>query len=134
MRLVHLPIDLDSPKLEPGNQTQNNTEFYLVFFVCFGVQYLHSDFVSVQCSITVGFYPILLSIYPLHTNGGCGRRQSEVHIINWSMVTCKAAPVTGTTLKTTGPVPADPRHAVNAIGTQLRDPINSGLTRWRMAI
>ena len=24
--------------------------------------------------------------------------------------------------------------AVNAIGTQLRDPINSGLTRWRMAI
>ena len=24
--------------------------------------------------------------------------------------------------------------AVNAIGTQLRDPINSGLTRWRMAV
>ena len=24
--------------------------------------------------------------------------------------------------------------AVNAIGTQLRDPINSGLTRWRMVI
>ena len=23
---------------------------------------------------------------------------------------------------------------VNAIGTQLRDPINSGLTRWRMAV
>ena len=24
--------------------------------------------------------------------------------------------------------------AVNVIGTQLRDPINSGLTRWRMAV
>ena len=24
--------------------------------------------------------------------------------------------------------------AVNAIGTQLRDAINSGLTRWRMAV
>ena len=24
--------------------------------------------------------------------------------------------------------------AVNAIGTQLRDPINSGLARWRMAV
>ena len=24
--------------------------------------------------------------------------------------------------------------AVNAIGTQLRDPINSALTRWRMAV
>ena len=24
--------------------------------------------------------------------------------------------------------------SVNAIGTQLRDPINSGLTRWRMAV
>ena len=23
---------------------------------------------------------------------------------------------------------------MNAIGTQLRDPINSGLTRWRMAV
>ena len=31
-----------------------------------------------------------------------------------------------------------PRHTdtglVNAIGTQLHDPINSGLTRWRMAV
>ena len=35
----------------------------------------------------------------------------------------KAATFTGTTLRFTGPAPA----AVNAIGTQLRDPINSGL-------
>ena len=33
-----------------------------------------------------------------------------------------------TTLRTTGPVPAHSRHG-NAIGTQLRDAINSGLTR-----
>ena len=52
----------------------------------------------------------------------------EAHI-NWSMVTCKmAAPVTGTTLRTTGPV------TLLAIGTQLRDPMNSGLIRWRMAV
>ena len=45
---------------------------------------------------------------PLHTNSGCGKRQAH---INWSMVTCKmAAPVTGTTLRTTGPVPADSRQ------------------------
>ena len=32
------------------------------------------------------------------------------------------------------PPPARCSFGVNAIGTQLRDPINSGLTRWRMAI
>ena len=42
----------------------------------------------------------------------------------------KEAPVTRTTLRTTGPVPADSR----AIGTQLCDPINSGLTRWRLMV
>ena len=45
----------------------------------------------------------------------------------------KAAPCTGTTLRTTGPVPAA-RSIVNAIGTQLRDSINSELTRWRMVV
>ena len=44
-----------------------------------------------------------------------------------------AASVSGTPLRTTGPVPADSRQ-VNAIDTQLRDPINSGLNRWRMAV
>ena len=29
---------------------------------------------------------------------------------------------------------ADGLSAVNVIGTKLRDPINSGLTRWRMAV
>ena len=38
------------------------------------------------------------------------------------------------------PVPRQPAHlhtqaeSVNAIGTQLRDPINSGLNRWRLAV
>ena len=35
----------------------------------------------------------------------------EKAYINWSMVTCKiAAPVTATTLRTTGPVPVDSRQ------------------------
>ena len=29
---------------------------------------------------------------------------------------------------------ADELSAVKVIGTKLRDPINSGLTRWRMAV
>ena len=38
----------------------------------------------------------------------CGKREAH---INWSMVTCKmAAPVTGTALRTTGPVPVDSRQ------------------------
>ena len=37
----------------------------------------------------------------------------------------------GTTLRLTGPVGLS---AVNVIGTQMLDPINSGLTRWRMAV
>ena len=50
----------------------------------------------------------LLSTCLLQTNSGCGKRETH---INWSMVTCKmAAPVTGTTLRTTGPVPADSRQ------------------------
>ena len=42
------------------------------------------------------------------TNSGCGKTEAY---INWSMVISeKAAPVTGTTLRTTGPVPADTRE------------------------
>ena len=51
---------------------------------------------------------ILISTCPLRTNSDCGKREAH---INWSMVTCKLeAPVTGTTLTTTGPVPADSRQ------------------------
>ena len=49
-----------------------------------------------------------LSTCPLYTNSGYGKREAH---INWSMMTCKmAAPVTGTTLRTTGPMPADSRQ------------------------
>ena len=44
---------------------------------------------------------------PLDTISGCGKREAH---INWSMVMQKAAPVAGTTLRTTGPVPADSRQ------------------------
>ena len=45
--------------------------------------------------------------YPLHTNSGCGERKAH---INWFMVILeKATPVTGTTLRTVGSVPADSR-------------------------
>ena len=61
--------------------------------------------------------------------------EREAHI-NWSMVTCqgiaKAAPVWND-LEICWPC-ADGLSAVNAIGTQLRDPINPGLTRWRVVV
>ena len=45
---------------------------------------------------------------PLRTNSGCGKREAH---IDWSVViTETAAPVTGHTLRTTGPVPADSRQ------------------------
>ena len=61
------------------------------------------------CHVVILFCRLVSqSIYPFHTISGCGKR--EVHI-NWSMVTCKkAAPATGTTLRTTDPVPADFRQ------------------------
>ena len=75
---------------------------------------------------TGGLHTPVLSTCTLDTVSGCGEKRG-VHLLVHGDV--KRASVTGTTLGTTGPVPA-----VNAIGTQLRDPINSGLTRWRMAV
>ena len=73
----------------------------------------------------------LYHTYPLHTNSGCGERKAH---INWFMVILeKAAPVTGTSEDCW--LYAGRFSAANAIGTQLRgDPINSGLTQWRMAV
>ena len=63
---------------------------------------------NVEQSYSPRYLHRLLSTCLLHTNSGCGKREAH---INWSMVTCKmAAPVTGTTLKTTGPMPADSRQ------------------------
>ena len=52
--------------------------------------------------------------------------------INLSMLTCQGSTRLELPLKFTGPVPAV--SSVNAIGTQMLDPINSELTRWRMAV
>ena len=49
------------------------------------------------------------------------------------MVTCKKATLVRNYLKVYWPC-AGRLSAVNAIGTQLRDPINSGLTQWRLAV
>ena len=73
--------------------------------------------------------PPVLSTCPLHTNSGSGNEWRIVISIWWP---AKAAPVwsyLGDYWPCTGGL-----SAVNVIGTQLRDPINSGLTRWRMAV
>ena len=47
----------------------------------------------------------LLILSAPQTNSGCGKREARN---NWSMaIPEKAAPVTGTALRTTGPMPAD---------------------------
>ena len=67
----------------------------------------------------------------LHTISGYGKREAH---INWSMVkSAKAAPFYWNYLENYWPC-AGGLSAMNAIDMQLRDPINSGLTRWRMAV
>ena len=78
---------------------------------------LISDFSHTKTHI-----PPVLSTCPLHTNSGCGK---EGRILIGPWWSAKAAPARNY---------LEVLSAVNAIGTQLRDPINSGLTRWRMAV
>ena len=70
------------------------------------------------------------STCPLLTNSGCGKREAH---INWSMVTCQGSTRYWNYLEDYWPC-AGRLSAVNVIGTQLRDPINSALTQWRMAV
>ena len=79
--------------------------------------------------IQVDVQPPVLSTCPLHTKSGCGKER-RILIGPWG--SAKAAPVRNY-LEGHWPF-AGGLSAVNAIGTQLRDPINSGLTRWRMAV
>ena len=58
--------------------------------------------------------------------------EREAHI-NWSMVTCQGSTRYWTYLEVYWSC-ASGLSAVNVIGMQLRDTINSGLTRWRMAV
>ena len=73
---------------------------------------------------------LVLSICPLHTNSGCGKREAH---ISWSMVRPAKAARYRNYLENYESC-ACRLLAVDAIGTQLRDPINSGLTPWRMAV
>ena len=70
------------------------------------------------------------SMCPLHTNRGFGKRETR---INSSMVTCKGSTRSWNYLEDYRSC-ADGLSAVNAIGAQMRDQINSELTRWRMAV
>ena len=71
----------------------------------------------------------VLSTCPLYANSGCGK---EWRILIGPWLPVKAALIRNY-LEVYWPC-ASGLSAVNAIGTQLRDPINSGLTRWRMAV
>ena len=83
-----------------------------------------------MCDHTIALhtYPVI-STCPRHTNSGC-EKERRIFIGPWGPA--KAAPVWNY-LEVYWPC-AGGLSAVNAIGTQLRDPINSGLTRWRMAV
>ena len=76
-----------------------------------------------------GAYPPVLFTCPLHTNSGCGK---ERRILTSPWRPAKAELV-GNYLEVYWPCVGG-LSAVNAIGTQLRDPINSGLTGWRMVV
>ena len=73
--------------------------------------------------------PPVLSTCPPHTNSGCVKER-RILIGLWR--TAKAALVRS--YLEVYWLYAGGLSAVNAIGTQLHDPINSGLTRWRMAV
>ena len=73
--------------------------------------------------------PPVLSTCPLHTNSGCGKERSILIGPWWP---AKAALVRNY-FEVYWPC-AGGLSAVNAIGMHLRDPINSGLTRWGMAV
>ena len=62
---------------------------------------------------------------------GVGKRGAYL-LVHGDLPSAKAAPVPNY-LEVHWPC-AGGLSAVNAIGTQLRDPMNSGLTRWRMAV
>ena len=76
-----------------------------------------------------GTYPPVLSTCPLHTISGCGKKR---RILTGPWWPAKAARVRNY-LEIYRPSVGG-LSAVNAIGMQLRDPINSGLVRWRMVV
>ena len=73
--------------------------------------------------------PPVLSTCPLHTISGCGKER-RILIGPWWPAN---AALVRNYLEVYWPC-AGGLSAVNAIGTQLRDPILLGLTRWRLAV
>ena len=73
--------------------------------------------------------PPILSTCPLRANSGCGEER-RIIIGSWS---CKDSTRYRNYLDDYW-LCAGGLSAVNAIGTRWRDPINSELTRWRMAV
>ena len=73
--------------------------------------------------------PPVLSTCPLHTNSRCGEKRQVLDDV-WGPA--KAA-IVRNHLEVYWPS-AGGLSAASAVGTQLRDPINSGLTRWRFYI
>ena len=65
-----------------------------------------------------------------NNNSGCGKREAR---IKRSMATCKGGTRYWNYLENNWPC-AGGLSAVNTIATQLRVPINSELTRWRMLV
>ena len=100
----------------------------LTLAICDDHTYIHTR--KVLCLPNrPGIVTLLLSTCPLHTNSGWGKER-RLLICPWSPA--KAAPVWNY-LEVYRNF-ADGLSAVNAIGTQLRDPIDSGQIRWRMAV
>ena len=90
------------------------------------LQYRETD---IPAPLTRCSAPPVLSTCPLHTNSGCGK---ERRILIGPWLPAKAA-IVRNYLEIYWSC-AGGLSAVNANGTQKRDPINSGLTRWRMAV
>ena len=94
-----------------GDLTDNSSSIRFSFFILYGA------------------LPPVLSKCPFHTNSGCGKER-RILIGPWGPA--KAALVRNY-LEVYWPR-AGGLSAANVIGTQLRDPINSGLAGWRMAV
>ena len=84
------------------------------------------NFINMKQQCNFIWWSFVPSTCPLHTNSGCGK---ERRILIGPWWPAKAA-LFRNYREVYWPC-AGGLSAVNAIGTQLRDPINLGLTRWR---
>ena len=71
-------------------------------------------------------------IRQVQTINGCGKIETDNN--GPIEIPAKEASVTGTTLRTTGPVLTESRQRTRPSSTQLGELINSGQARWRLAV